>query len=334
MNAAQHETLPLGALRDLATRAVAACGGSPAMARSLVGATLSAHYAGREEMGFPHFLDYCQSLRAGRIDGRAEPACASPFPAVIRCDAGGGIAQLGFDTALPDLVQRASTFGLSILTLHSSYTAGEIGYYVRRLAAAGLIGLAAANSHAMMASAPGAAPAFGTNPLAFAAPRPAPHPPLLFDQATSATAFVNLARAAARGDPIPAGWALDAAGAPTTDPVQALLGALLPAGGPKGANLALLVEVLAAGLSGGAWSLDAGHFLSGDRSPGTGLAVIALVPLPDRSTFTARLEVQLQRLAECGVHVPGASARPVPESDREPIALAADCLAQIRRLAG
>ena len=92
-------------------------------------------------------------------------------------------------------------------------------------------------------------PVYCTNPLAFAAPV-ADGPPLLIDQASSATAYVELRRYADRGEALPPGWAVDADGRPTTDPNAALRGALLAFGGARGANIALMVEVMAAGLDG------------------------------------------------------------------------------------
>lgn len=301
-------TITPGAARELAIRAILACGGSQALAGSLAEATLSAELGGRAEMGFAHLCDYLDSLREGRIAGEAVPAITQPLPAALHCDAAGGIAQLGFDLAFERLVSAARTLGIAVFTLHNGYTAGELGYYARCLASEGLVALAVANSHAMMAPAPGTSAVYGTNPLSFAAPRAGGHPPLVIDQASSATAFVNLLRAAGEGSPIPPGWAIDAHGAPTTDAKEAVQGALLPFGGRKGANLALLVEVLAAGLSGGAWSGDAGHFQSGQCSPGTGLTVIAIAPLAGPDAFPERLDARLSGLAGQGVHIPGSGA--------------------------
>ncbi|TIW17972.1 MAG: Ldh family oxidoreductase, partial [Mesorhizobium sp.] len=99
-------------------------------------------------------------------------------------------------------------------------------------------------------------PVYCTNPMSFAAPA-ADGSPLVIDQSSSATAFVNIRKAAEDGRKIPEGWALDASGNPTTDPAAAMKGAMLAFGGQRGANIALMVEVLAAGLSGANWSLDA-----------------------------------------------------------------------------
>jgi len=322
-------SLPIGELRQLAIAACRAAGASAAMASSLVEASLSANWCGRPEIGMAHLPDYLDGLVQGRIDGRAEPRVEQPLPALIHVDGRLGIAQLGFDRAFERLVDAARGCGIALFAQKDTYTAGELGYYPRRLAQRGLVALAVSNSHAMVATAPHRELAYGTNPMAFAAPRSAPHPPLAFDQAVSATAFVNLARAAETGAAIPEGWAIDGDGEPTTDPARAVLGALLPFGGGKGANIALMIEVLSAGLAGGAWSLDAGHFRMGAESPRSGLSVIAIDPAAIAPDFSARLEVQLDRLAERGVHIPGQAARPLPQSDDMPMAIEPETLAAI-----
>lgn len=298
--------LPLGEVRAVAMAACRACGASPAMSEALVRATLSAEMHRRPAMGLAHLLDYLDSLQQGRIDGQAEPHLTAPLPAILHVDGRGGIAQQGFELACERLVDTAGTLGIALLTVANCYTAGELGYYARRLAGRGLLAMAMANSHAMLAPRAGSPVTYGTNPLAFAAPLGDNRPPIVIDQASSATAFVNLIHAASSGQPIPADWALDAAGQPTTDPVAAMAGSLLPSGGYKGANLALMVEVMAAGLTGSRWSLDAGHFRSGERCPQTGLSVIAIAPQAIDPQFSERLAAQAQRLSELGVHLPGA----------------------------
>lgn len=295
----QAEAFAISALRG--------AGAHPAMASSLAAATVRAHARGGSAVGFPHLVDYLESLVAGRIDGTAEPKRTDPAPALIRVDADGGIAQLGFDRAFPDLVETSRTFGIALFAQFNSYTCGELGDYVFRLAEQGLVGIAATNGPALIAGSGGGKPVYCTNPLAFAAPRRS-GAPLLIDQSSSATAFVKIREAAARGEPIPAGWAVDLNGAPTTDAAKAMKGAMLAFGGARGANIALMVEVLAAGLSGANWSLDAPDFMSGDTTPGSGLTVIAISPRLLDADFEDRLDAQLTRLSVTyGVHIPGAS---------------------------
>ena len=307
----------LEAAIDLAARAAHAAGASDEAAQSLAQATVSADARGKSAIGFGHLLDYLAAIREGRIDGAAEPLITSPAPAAIHCDARGGIAQLGFDRVFDDLSRRARTFGIALLAQKGSYTTGELGYYPRRLAEGGLVALAATSGPALMTVAGARRPVYCTNPLAFAAPV-ADGPPLLIDQASSATAYVELRRYADRGEALPPGWAVDADGHPTTDPHAAMRGALLAFGGARGANIALMVEVLAAGLASANWALDAPSFTSGDRSPGAGLTVIAIAPALLAPDFPQRLRLELDRLARSGVHIPGrrteAAAIELPEA--------------------
>jgi len=296
--------LSLEEATGLAARAARAVGLNDEAAQSLARATVSADAHGKSAIGFGHLLDYLAALREGRIDGRAEPLITSPAPAAIHCDARGGVAQLGFDRVFDDLLRRARTFGIALFAEKGSYTTGELGYYPRRLAEAGLVALAATSGPALMTVAGARKPVYCTNPLAFAAPV-ADGPPLLIDQASSATAYVELRRYADRGEALPPGWAVDADGQPTTDPQSALRGALLAFGGARGANIALLVEVLAAGLTGANWALDAPSFTEGDRSPGAGLTVVAIAPALLAPDFAQRLRLEVDRLARSGVHVPG-----------------------------
>ena len=299
--------LSLEQATDLAVRAIRAAGANDEAALSLARATVSANAHGKASSGFSHLMDYLSALRAGRIDGRAEPVVTSPAPAAIHCDARDGIAQLGFDRVFDDLRRRAETFGVAIFAQSGSYTTGELGYYPRRLAEAGLVAFAATSGPALMTVAGAKAPVYCTNPIAFAAPLDE-GPPLLIDQASSATAFVQLRHYAERGEALPEGWAVDADGASTTDPQAALHGALLAFGGARGANIALMVEVMAAGLAGANWALDAPPFTSGSRSPGAGLTIIAIAPVLLAPDFPQRLRLELDRLVRLGVHIPGRRA--------------------------
>jgi (2R)-3-sulfolactate dehydrogenase (NADP+) len=292
----------------MARRTLIAVGANDAVATSLADATIAAELHGRHSVGFAHLLDYLASIRAGRILGSAEPDISFPAAAVIRIDAGGGIAQLGFDRAFGELQARAGIYGIALLSQSNSYSAGELGYYTRRLAEAGLVALAATNGSAHVAAGESRDAVYGTNPLSFAAPVEN-GPPLLIDQASSATAFVNVRRAAEMGEPLPDGWAIDLEGRPTTDPREALKGALLAFGGDRGANIALMVETLAAGVTGANWSVDAPSFTEGNRSPGAGLLVIALKPEILAPDFSARLASHMQRLSAKGVHIPGRRPR-------------------------
>lgn len=315
-------TLRLDEAIALCERAAAAAGASPFVALSLARSVVGAEADGQASVGLSHFIDYLDALQAGRIDGRAVPELSRPAPAVILSDARGGAAHPGFDAAFENLVDAARTFGIALFTQNNAFTCGSLGYFVGRLAERGLVGLAATNGPALVAGSGATKPVYCTNPLAFGAPV-ADGPPLIVDQSSSATAFVNVRAAAEAGGDIPAGWALDAEGRPTTDPHAAMKGALLAFGGARGANVALMVEVLAAGVGGARWSLDAPSFAAGSETPGTGMTVIAIAPNLIDPDFETRLAAQLERLSgEYGVHIPGrAKAEARARSERDGIAI-------------
>ncbi|PZU88865.1 MAG: lactate dehydrogenase [Shinella sp.] len=294
-------------LEEAEARVTAACrhaGANLPTAASLARATLSAEASGNTSVGLSHLIDYLTALREGRISGNAAPVITSPAPALIRSDANGGIAQLGFDLAFDDLVEKAKSLGIALFAQRNSFTSGELGYYPFRLAERGLMSFAFTTGPALLTVEGASRPLYCTNPMAFAAPADS-YGPLLIDQASSNTAYVNIRSAAERSETIPLGWAVDSQGHPTTNPNEAMRGALLAFGGSRGANIALMVEILASGLSAANWSMDAPSFTEGDQSPGSGLTVIAIAPALLDEGFETRLAAQLKRLAEEGVHVPG-----------------------------
>jgi (2R)-3-sulfolactate dehydrogenase (NADP+) len=311
-------TVTLSELHRLCMAAAKAAGASRLVAKSLADATVTAEAEGQSIVGVAHFFDYLDAFRAGRIDSKAVPVLTRVRPAVFHSDARGGIAQLGFDRAFARFAKAAKTHGIALFTQTNAWTCGSLGYHAERLAEKGLVAFAATNASAMIAGGGAKRPVYGTNPLAFAAPVK-DGPPLLIDQSSSATAFVNIRAAAERGESVPDGWAIDRDGKPTTDPKAAMDGALLAFGGARGGNIALMVEVLSAGITGANWSLDAPPLFTGDKNSGVGMTVIAIDPAVIDLDFSDRLANQLERLAkEFGVHVPGmskAQARARAEKD-------------------
>jgi (2R)-3-sulfolactate dehydrogenase (NADP+) len=311
----------------LCLAALDSAGASRRVAELLVETALFAEDRGKGVVGVAHLLDHVEAMDDGRLDGRAVPLIGHPTPAVTTSDARGGIAQSGFDDAFAGLVTAAHRYGLTAFAQQGSFTCGPLGWFTERLADAGLVAVATAVSPAVLAAGPGTGRVFGTNPMAWSVPRPG-RAPLTVDQASSSTAFVSIREAAAHGAPLPEGWALDADGRPTTDAEAALSGALLPFGGYKGANIALLVELLSS-MAGGNWSMDAPPWDSGSRSPSVGMFVLAVDHTAVGRGFPARADGHLDRLADSGVRLPGGRGT----GPSEHLTLRADVLAALRRRA-
>ena len=324
-------TVDRQALIVLCLTALGAAGADRRVAELLTEAALFAEDRGKAVAGMVHLLDHIDAMDDGRLDGRAVPRLAHPSPAVITSDARGGIAHTGFDEGFADFVKAARSYGLAAFAQQGSFTCGPLGWFAERLANAGLVAVATAVSPALMAAGPGTGRVFGTNPLAYSVPR-AGGVPLTVDQASSSTAFVSVRDAAASGVSLPEGWAVDAEGNPTTDSEAALAGALLPFGGYKGANIALLVELLSA-MAGGNWSVDAPPWDSGSRSPSIGMFVLAVDHSVVGGAFPVRVTEYLHRLVDSGVQLAGGRRITVSSAPPDHIELRADIVEALRRRA-
>lgn len=297
--------LTVNEAEELCTQAIIAAGAKEASAASLARQTVMAECFGQSNNGVVHLFDYLDALREGRIDGQAAPMLSRPARAMILSDAGGGLPQPGFDEAHHDLVETARELGIAVFLQNNSYTCGALGVFAWRIAREGLVAFAGTNGPPLLAGSGSKKPVFCTNPMAFAAPQEL-GPPLLVDQSSSATAFANIRKAAREGAAIPPDWAIDASGNPTTDPHAAMKGAMVAFGSSRGANIALMIEIMSAGLSGANWALDAPSFIHGNESPGTGMFLVTIDPKPIDPEFEKRLSGYLARLSgEFGVHVPG-----------------------------
>lgn len=333
--------LPLAEAEALVRRALAAAGANPAMAAATARALVAAEAQGQSGHGLSRVPQYAAFLRNGRADGRAVPAVVAGRGGAVLVDARDGLAYAALDLALAEAARRARAHGVAFAGVTNSHHAGAIGLFVERLAAEeGLVALAFTNSPAAMPVPGGRRPLMGTNPVAAAFPRRGEGvPPLVVDLALSAVARGRIMVAAREGRPIPEGWALDAAGAPTTDARAALSGAMLAIGGAKGALLALVVELLCCALTGAQFGFEADSFFAdaGNR-PRLGQALVAIAPdaLAGREVFLDRVEAMAAAmLAEEGVRLPGArraalAARAAAEGIEVPEAL----LRQIEALAG
>ena len=168
-------------------------------------------------------------------------------------DAGRNPAPLTTQIATDTAILKAKEHGFAIVGIRNTFSSnGAQAFYVEKIAKENLIGIMCSRSPASAAGFGSIDPIFGTNPIGFGFPTN--EQPLGFDTATSAMTFYALVLAKARGEQIPENMAIDYGGNPTTDPAAAMGGALLPFDRSyKGSGFALVVEMLAGPLVGGAW---------------------------------------------------------------------------------
>ncbi|MEM9797169.1 MAG: Ldh family oxidoreductase [Pseudomonadota bacterium] len=328
------ETVAIAELERLAKAAFTKAGATPEIAARVGAALVFAERDGQAGHGLSRMPSYASQVAAGKVDGAAVPKVSRPAPGLIRVDAGHGFAFPAIDMALDMLIDVAPGHGIACATLHRSHHAGQLGPHVERLADAGLVALMVANTPAAMAPWGGKTGLLGTNPIAFAAPR-AGAIPLVIDLSLSAVARGKVMAAKRNSTAIPEGVALDRDGNPTTDPDDALAGTMVPAGGAKGAALALMVEVMAAALTGAKLAGEASSLFDdkGDP-PGLGQTIIAIDPgAASGGTFAATLERLASAIeADGDARLPG-STRMERRAQAE-IQVADAMLADLRALAG
>lgn len=219
-----------------------------------------------------------RTLKAGKVNPDARPVVHPGDGAIIHVNADGGVSSTAFDLGLPHLVTRAERLGLAALVINDCSHFSALWPEAEAIAARGLVALVMCPSYATVAPAGGSRPLLGTNPIAFGWPRGG-QAPYVFDFATSVAARGEIELHRRRAEPIPEGWALGPDGSPTTDPVAALAGAMLPFGGHKGSAISTMIELLAGAMIGDFTSAEALAFL-GTTSliPRHGELVLAFSP--------------------------------------------------------
>jgi (2R)-3-sulfolactate dehydrogenase (NADP+) len=326
-------TLTLGEAEELVVRTLTRCRTGEANARSVARALVAAEACGLKGHGLSRLPTYAAQARVGKVDGLAVPASARPRPGVIAIDAASGFAYPALDLAVELLPEAARASGIAAASIQRSHHCGAAGLPVERLAEAGFVALMFANTPAAIAPWGGSKPVFGTNPVAFACPLPG-RAPLVVDLSLSKVARGNILAAKQRGERIPEGWAVDAEGRPTTDPDAALGGAMLPVGDAKGTALVLMVELLAAGLTGANFGFEASSFLDAQGPPpGTGQLILAFDPAAFGDGAPARVAALATAIeAQAGARLPGARRREFRErAEREGVLVSELLLAEIER---
>jgi LDH2 family malate/lactate/ureidoglycolate dehydrogenase len=198
---------------------------------------------------------YVERINKGSVSPRSTGEVVSDRGGAIVIDAGNALGQLTSRQAVKLAVARAREIGLATVAVRNGFHFGTAGRYARLIAEQNCVGIVISSTRPLMPPPGGAEALVGNNPIAIALPSAGDFP-VEADMALSATAMGKIRLAAAAGEAIPADWAVDAQGRPTTDPVAAIKGMLLPAAGPKGFGLAFVIDLLCGGLSDGAVGAD------------------------------------------------------------------------------
>ncbi|HVY57513.1 MAG TPA: Ldh family oxidoreductase [Xanthobacteraceae bacterium] len=301
-------TLTLREAEQLVVTTLVRCRTSEANAASVARALVAAEADGLKGHGLSRLPSYAGQAIARKVDGLAVPTVTRPRPGLLAIDAAHGFAYPALDLVVAGLPAVTREQGLAAAAIRRSHHCGAAGHVPERLAELGFVALLFANTPAAMAPWGGSKPVFGTNPIGFACPV-AGGPPVVVDLSLSKVARGNILAAKQRGEAIPPDWALDETGRPTENPDAALRGTMIPIGEAKGTALALMVELLAAGLTGANFAAECASFLDAEGPPpGTGQLLLAFEPSafggPDvLARFTALAHAVTE---QPGARLPGA----------------------------
>jgi LDH2 family malate/lactate/ureidoglycolate dehydrogenase len=253
---------------------------------------------GVDSHGIIRLPGYLSRVRQGLVNPRPNIEIKRVTPVAAQADGQNGFGFVVATRAMAEAIAIARTFGVGIVSTRRSTHFGMAANYVLQAIEAGFVSLVFTNASRAMPPWGGREPLLGTSPIAAGAPG-GKFVPFVLDMSPAVAARGKIRRAARRGESIPFGYALDAEGHPTTDPVAALQGVVLPVGGAKGSGLAMLMDIFGGILSGAAYAGDVGNQDKDyDRPQNVGHFFLAMRPdlFISETEYRDRMDTLVQRV--------------------------------------
>lgn len=258
-----------GQLKSFASEIMQAVGCDQKRAALVAEVLVEADARGIASHGVARLRRYVNHIAQGLIDPAALPHVVQESPLTVLLDGNAGVGQYIADVAMQKAISKAESTGVGFVAVRNSNHFGIAGYFAEKCVDQNMLGIALTNTGPYVVPTFGKRPLMGTNPLALAFPTGDGFP-VLVDMATSVVPLGKLETYARRKHSIPQGWAVDQLGHSATDPSDVIyhlkenaLGGILALGGEgeefgghKGFGLALLIELLTAGLAQGSWSAE------------------------------------------------------------------------------
>lgn len=255
-----EERYDVNFLREHSIGVLCKCGLPEADSSVVVESMLQADMNGISTHGIRMIYSYVHKFERGDFNiGTSTIVKESPAFTVL--DANNIVGAVSANRAIEICSEKAHKYGMHTVFARNCNTFGPGFYYVEQLANEGLIGFVCCNTPAAMPAYNGLEPMLGTNPLAFACPS-REKGTILLDMATSIVAKSRFETARLNGETLPVGWAVDKDGKPTTDPIEAIKGFVLPMAGFKGYGIAMAIDILSGLLSGAAYLNKVNKFYS------------------------------------------------------------------------
>jgi len=291
------QTLTAEALVRFGTQVLQAQGVPEADAALLADSLVVAELWGHSSHGMLRLPWYVERLRSGAMVAKTTPSYPVDQGAVVVIDGHEGIGQVLARKAVQVGIERAQKFGVSAVAVRNSNHFGTVAYFTREAAEAGCVSFICTNASPSMPPWGGKAKALGNNPWSVAAPA-GKYGVAVMDIANTAVARGKIYLAAERGQDIPAGWASDENGRPTTKAEEAIHGLILPMAGHKGYIISFMMDVLAGVLTGSRFGASVAGPYQAEKRSGCGhmlltIDVAAMMPCAD---FEARMEVLIAEM--------------------------------------
>jgi len=272
-------SLSLNEIFDLAKKTLLANDCDDENASILSDTIMRAERDGSVSHGLFRLPAYVSGLVSKKINGKARPELQNVAPSIIKVLGNNAVAPMVLSLGLPAVIDLAKKNGVAVLAITNSHHMAALWPETEAIAEAGLVGIACTSYKPAVAPAGATKALYGTNPISFAWPRPG-KTPVVFDMATASMAMGEVQIAKREGHKVPLGTGLTKDGKETTDPGEiAEGGVILPFGGYKGSNIAMMVELLAGALIGENFSFETAAQDNNDGGPPSGGEfIIAISP--------------------------------------------------------
>jgi LDH2 family malate/lactate/ureidoglycolate dehydrogenase len=284
-------------LLEFATAVYVAAGMSDADARLCADTLVQADLWGHQSHGVMRLSWYAARLKAGVCDPKAKPELVVDAGGLALIDGHDGMGQVLTARAAQEATRRAKAHGIAAVGIRNSNHFGTALYFTLMAAREGCVGFLSTNASPAMAPWGGRKKIVGTNPWSWALPAGS-HPPMVLDIANTGVARGKIYLAKQKGERIPEGWAINAAGAPTTDPAEAIDGIILPMAQHKGYAIALMMDMLSGVLTGSGFGAEVAGPYQAERRSRAGQMMIALniEAMQPLSEFNARVEALIAQI--------------------------------------
>jgi LDH2 family malate/lactate/ureidoglycolate dehydrogenase len=329
-------------LLNFATAVYVATGLSQGDAHLCADTLVQADLWGHQSHGVMRLSWYAARLKAGVCDPKAKPQLVVDAGGLALIDGNDGMGQVLTARAAQEAIRRAKAHGIAAVGIRNSNHFGTALYFTLMAAREGCIAFLSTNASPAMAPWGGRKKIVGTNPWSWACPAGS-HPPMVLDIANTGVARGKIYLARQKGQPIPEGWAINAAGAPTTDPAEAIDGIILPMAQHKGYAIALMMDMLSGVLTGSGFGAEiAGPYQAERRSrAGQLMIVLNIESMQPLAEFNTRMEALIAQIKAVPlaqgfseVFYPGEiEARNDARNRREGLLLPEDTLTDLKKVA-